>query len=53
MMGEICLYVLDMHLEKEIQKMSLGKHLLVILELIASKQSMSRLSFPIILNDLI
>jgi GNAT superfamily N-acetyltransferase len=51
MMGETCLYVLDMHLEKEIQKKGLGKHLLVILELIARKQSMSRLSFPIFLGD--
>jgi GNAT superfamily N-acetyltransferase len=51
MMGETCLYVLDMHLEKEIQRKGLGKHLLVILELIARKQSMSRLSFPIFLGD--
>jgi GNAT superfamily N-acetyltransferase len=51
MAGQTCLYVMDFHLEEEIQRKGVGKHLLVILELIARRQQMSRVTFPIYLGD--
>jgi GNAT superfamily N-acetyltransferase len=51
MVGQPCLYVMDMHLVEDIQRKGLGKHLLVILELIARRQQMSRVTFPIYIGD--
>ena len=51
MIGQTCLYVLDIQLSPEIQRKGLGKHILTLLELIARKQQMSRVSFPVYLGD--
>jgi GNAT superfamily N-acetyltransferase len=51
MVGQPCLYVMDMHLVEDVQRKGLGKHLLVILELIARRQQMSRVTFPIYIGD--
>ncbi len=51
MIGQTCLYILDLHLEDDVQRKGVGKHLLILLELIARKQLMSRITFPIYLGD--
>lgn len=51
MAGEICLYVMDIHLSSAVQRKGLGKHLLVLLELIARREKMSRVSLPVFNGD--
>ena len=53
MSGETQVYVYDIHIEEEFQRKGLGKHLLIILELIARKEKMSFLSIPIQLQVLV
>lgn len=51
MIGEPCLYVMDLHMEEAFQRKGLGRHLLVLLELIARREQMTRVSFPVYLGD--
>ena len=51
MAGETSLFINDIHLDNSYQRKGLGKHLITLLELIARKEAMSRLSIPIQLND--
>jgi len=45
------IYVWDIHVIDEAQRKGLGKHLLVLLELIARREKMKMISIPIQLND--
>lgn len=47
MAGAPTLYIWDIHIEDEYQRKGLGKHLLIILELIARQQKMQLISIPI------
>lgn len=47
MNGEPCLYLMDLHIVKSCQKKGLGKHIMVLLELIARQQGMSRVCVPV------
>lgn len=47
MAGETCLLISDIHLENSIQRRGIGKHLITILELIARKEQMSRISISV------
>lgn len=51
MAGEPCLYLWDIHVEEPLQRKGLGKHLLTLLELIARREKMRMLCFPVQLND--
>ncbi|RYG67960.1 N-acetyltransferase [archaeon] len=51
MAGETCLYVMDIHLSSELQRKGLGKHMLVLLELMARREKMSRVSLPVFNGD--
>jgi hypothetical protein len=51
MAGETCLFIIDIHLDKSVQRKGLGKHLHVLLELIARRERMSRLSVPLYKGD--
>lgn len=51
MAGDSCLFLVDLHLETPYQKKGLGKHIMVLLELIARREKMSRVSMPIYLGD--
>ena len=51
MAGDPCLYVWDVQLEPSVQRKGLGKHLLMILELIARREKMEHLCVPVQLND--
>ncbi len=51
MIGQTCLYVMDIQFAADIQRKGLGKHVLSLLELIARKQQMSRVTIPIFLGD--
>ena len=50
MAGEAQLYVYDIHLEDHSQRKGLGKHLMVVLELIARREKMSFISIPVMLG---
>jgi GNAT superfamily N-acetyltransferase len=50
MVGSPCIYVLDIHIEESFQKKGLGRHLLIILELIARREQMTRVSLPVFLQ---
>ena len=49
--GELSLHLWDIHIEEEYQRKGLGKHVLLILELIARQQKMQVLSVPVQLMD--
>lgn len=51
MAGEPCLYIYDMHIEDHSQRKGLGKHLLMLLELIARREKMKLLSLPVQIGD--
>lgn len=51
MAGLPCLYVVDFQVEDESLREGLGKHLLVLLELIGRREKMSRVSLPVYLRD--
>jgi GNAT superfamily N-acetyltransferase len=51
MSGSPCAYVIDVHLEDALQRHGLGKHLLVLLELIARRERMTRVSVPVFIGD--
>jgi N-alpha-acetyltransferase 40 len=51
MAGAPCLYVWDVQLEEPVQRKGLGKHLLMILELIGKREKMEQLCVPVQLND--
>ena len=51
MAGEPSLYIYDVHVEDHSQRKGLGKHLLLILELIARREKMKLLSIPVQLVD--
>lgn len=51
MCGEPSLFVWDLHVEEDIRRKGLGKHLLMVLELIARQQKMRVISVPIQFND--
>eukprot|EP01039_Chlorochromonas_danica_P002518 gene2518-2758_t len=51
MAGLPCLYVVDFQVEDESLRDGLGKHLLVLLELIGRREKMSRVSLPVYLRD--
>ena len=47
MEGDTCIYVWDIHFEEEFQRKGLGRHLLMLLELIGSREGIKRISVPI------
>lgn len=51
MIGQPCVYILDMHIEEAFQRKGLGRHLLILMELIARREQMSRVSLPVYLHD--
>jgi GNAT superfamily N-acetyltransferase len=51
MAGDSCLFLVDLHLEEPYQRKGLGKHMMVLLELLARREKMSRVSTPIYLGD--
>jgi GNAT superfamily N-acetyltransferase len=51
MAGEPCLFIFDIHIEDHSQRKGLGKHLLMILELIARREKMKAISLPVQLTD--
>lgn len=51
MAGDSCLFLVDLHIEEEFQRKGLGKHVMVLLELIARREKMSRVSLPLYLGD--
>ena len=51
MAGELSLHLWDIHILEEYQRKGLGKHILIILELIARQQKMAVLSVPIQFMD--
>eukprot|EP01031_Cornospumella_fuschlensis_P036623 gene36623-44426_t len=51
MAGAICLYIMDIQLSSEVQRKGLGKHLLVVLELIGRREKMTRVSLPVFNGD--
>jgi GNAT superfamily N-acetyltransferase len=51
MAGEPSLYIYDLQIEDHSQRKGLGKHLLMILELIARREKMKMLSLPVQLGD--
>ncbi len=51
MAGEAQLYIYDIHIEDHSQRKGLGKHLLILLELIARREKMSYISLPVQLQD--
>lgn len=51
MQGETTLCLWDIHVEESHQRKGLGKHLLTILELIARKQKIKTMTFPVQLKD--
>eukprot|EP01036_Dinobryon_divergens_P026790 gene26790-35477_t len=51
MVGQPCLHIYDIHLEDDIQRKGLGKHLLTVLELIGRREKMAMLSLAVQLND--
>lgn len=51
MKGAACLYVFDMLIESKYQRKGLGKHLMIILELIARREQMSRVCVPLYHGD--
>jgi hypothetical protein len=52
MCGDPTLHVFDIHIDEQFQRKGLGKHLLVILELIARKEKMKTVSIPVMLGDM-
>lgn len=50
MVGSPCIYVLDLQIEESFQKKGLGRHLLIIMELIARREQMTRISIPVFLQ---
>ena len=51
MAGEPSMHIWDIHVEEEFQRRGLGKHLLMLLELIARQQKMRVMSIPVQLHD--
>lgn len=51
MAGDPSLHIYDIHVEEESQRKGLGKHLLLILELVARREKMKLLSLPVQLGD--
>lgn len=51
MAGEPCVYVWDVQLEESVQRKGLGKHFLMILDLIGKREKMEQLCVPVQLND--
>lgn len=51
MAGLPCVYVIDIQLEEAVQRAGLGRHLLVLLELIGRREKMTRVSLPVVLGD--
>lgn len=51
MAGEPSLYIYDIHVDEDSQRKGLGKHLLVLLELIARREKMKFVSIPVQLGD--
>jgi ribosomal protein S18 acetylase RimI-like enzyme len=51
MKGETSLYIWDIHVDESVQRKGVGKHLMLILELIARQQQMKMVSIPVQLHD--
>ena len=51
MAGDPSLHIYDIHIEEQSQRKGLGKHLLLILELVARREKMKLLSLPVQLGD--
>ena len=51
MVGTPSLFVWDLHLDEEIRRKGLGKHLMTILELVARREKMQHLSIPVQMFD--
>lgn len=51
MAGDPSLHIYDISIEEELQRKGLGKHLLLILELVARREKMKLLSLPVQLGD--
>ena len=51
MRGDPTLHIFDIHIEEHCQRKGLGKHLLVVLELIARREKMKYISIPVMLGD--
>jgi N-alpha-acetyltransferase 40 len=51
MVGDSCLHVVDLHIEADYQRKGLGKHLLLLMELISRRERLSRVSLPCYLGD--
>ncbi len=51
MAGDPSLHIYDIHIEEPSQRKGLGKHLLLILELVARREKMKLLSLPVQLGD--
>lgn len=51
MAGDSCVHLVDIHLEDPYKRKGLGKHVMVLLELIARREKMSRVSVPVYLGD--
>lgn len=52
MMGGLpCLFVYDIQVDKDYQRKGLGRHLLILMELIARREGMERISLPVQLGD--
>ena len=51
MAGEASLHIYDIHIEDHSQRKGLGKHLLMLLELIARREKMKVLTLPVQLAD--
>lgn len=51
MAGDTCLFIWDIHLEEEYQRKGVGKHLVMLLELIARREQMAQILIPVQLQD--
>lgn len=51
MAGDPCLYIYDIHLEDHLQRKGLGKHLMVLMELIARREKMHCVCMSLQLGD--
>lgn len=51
MAGVPCTFVWDMHLDESIQRKGLGRHLVMLLELISRREKMQMVCFPVQLYD--
>lgn len=51
MAGDPSLHIYDIHIDESSQRKGLGKHLLLILELVARREKMKLLSLPVLLGD--